>query len=277
MKAEAIEEYLMVNGRLEKVEETHIFEKINTPPIYEVIRVMDSVALFLEDHVERMRESAKIVGYEIKRSNQEIKDDIYKLIEENKIVDLNIKLLVVDIDSEEVFVTYFIESFYPPKSYYEKGIHTILLKHERPNPNAKVLLTDFKEDVKRRLDEEKAFEALLVDSKNSISEGSRSNMFFVRDNKVYTAAAGDVLMGITRKYIMKACRDNDIEVIEENYKLDNLPSLEGAFMSGTSVDVLPIASIDSLKINSMNNTIVRKLYDGYLNYVNEYIEANKNL
>lgn len=277
MKKEAIKNYLMVNGSLERVEDTHIFEKIDTPPIYEVIRVMDSVPLFLDDHLDRMEESAKIVGYNIQRNKDDIKKDIFKLIEENKIVDLNIKLLVTTIDEEEVFISYFIESFYPPKEYYEEGIHTILFRHERPNPNAKVLLTDFKENIKKTLDREDAFEALLVDSNDSISEGSRSNIFFVRDKKVYTAAAGDVLMGITRKYIMKACRDNGIELIEENYSLDDLSSLDGAFMSGTSVDVLPIASIGDLRIDSINNSIVKKLSKGYGEYVKMDIKNTRNL
>lgn len=275
MKPEAIKDYLMINGEIEKVSDSDIFERIDSPPIYEVIRVMDGVPLFLDDHIDRMRESGKIVDFDISRKDKDIREDIFELIDRNNIKDLNVKLLAANIEGGQVFVVYFIDSFYPPKDYYEDGIHTILFDHERPNPNAKVLLTDFKENISRKLDEEEAFEALLVNKENKISEGSRSNMFFVKADKVYTAPAGDVLMGITRKYIMKSCKDNNIDIVEENFDVEELSNIDGAFMSGTSVDVLPISSIGDLKINSTRNSIVKKLYNGYKDYVKKDIEKNR--
>ncbi len=78
----------------------------------------------------------------------------------------------------QVFLVFFIKSFYPPKEYYENGIHTTLFHYERQNPNAKVQIGgDFKMEVAKKLEEEKAFEALLVNQSGYIPEGSRSNMF----------------------------------------------------------------------------------------------------
>lgn len=274
MKAEAIKEFLIVNGEAEKVKGNNIFEKIDKP-IYEVIRVIDGVPLFLEDHIIRMRDSSKLVDFNIERRDQEIKKDIDLLIGKNSLENLNIKLLVADIEDKQVFLVYFIDSFYPPKEYYEDGIHTILYKHERPNPNAKILLTDFKENIQNELEENKAFEAILVNNDGTISEGSRSNMFFVKDDKIYTAPGGTVLMGITRKYILKSCKDENIKVIEKNIDVDKLKDIDGAFMSGTSVDVLPIGSVDDLKLDSTSNPIIIKLNKGYSKYVSQDIKNNK--
>lgn len=274
MKSEAIQKYVMINGNLKLTENLDIFQKINKPPIYEVIRVIDGIPLFLEEHLERMRKSADLVGVKIDRKDDEIERDIKELVSKNEVENLNIKLLYTDIEEiGKTFLVYFIKSFYPPEEYYREGIHTILFKYERENPNAKILKTSFKEEVANKLEEEKAFEALLVNRYGYVTEGSRSNMFFVMNNKVYTAPTGDVLLGITRKYILQVCEELNIEVVEENIHIDNIKKLDGAFMSGTSVNVLPIAAIDNVKLNSVNDEMIRKISNGYMNKTKEYIKS----
>lgn len=263
----------MVDGNLLSTKDLNIFHKIEKPPIYEVIRVIDGVPLFLEDHLDRMRKSAELVGTTIKRSDKDIERDIGKLIEINDVKNLNVKLLVADIEGQDqLFLTYFIKSFYPPEEYYRDGIHTILFHHERENPNAKVQKSSFREEVAKKLQENNAFEALLVNEDGYITEGSRSNMFFLKDSKIYTAPKGTVLLGITRQHIMEVCKELNIEVVEENIHINSLNTLEGAFMSGTSVNVLPISTIGDIRLDSVNNETIRKVKDGYLRKMEEYIE-----
>jgi branched-chain amino acid aminotransferase len=274
LKPEAIEKYYMVNGSLTSTDNLNIFYSIEKPPIYEVIRVIDGIPLFLEDHLERMRKSGELVGVNINRLGKDIEKDLMKLIEANGIKNLNVKLLCADIEGKgQVFLAYFIKSFYPPDEYYRDGIHTILFHHERENPNAKVLKSSFKEEVANKLEENNAFEALLVNKDGYITEGSRSNMFFVKEKKIYTAPKGAVLLGITRQHIMGVCKELNIEVVEENIHVDDLQTLNGAFMSGTSVNVLPISTIDNIKLDSVNNHIIRKVANGYENKMKEYIKS----
>lgn len=212
LKKEAIKDYFILNGEVATVSDTRIFEEIVKSPIYEVIRVIDGIPLFFEEHIERMRRSSEIVDYSIYRSDEEFFFDMKKLIEINNVKNLNIKLLCVDIEGKgQIFLAYFIESYYPSEEVYKEGIHTILYDFERVNPNAKVLNISFKEDVKNKLKEEKAFEALLVNKEGYITEGSRSNMFFVRGDKVYTAPSGEVLLGVTRKHIVEVCEKLNIK------------------------------------------------------------------
>ena len=275
MKAEAIEKYYLLNGELKSSEDVEVFYKIDRP-IYEVIRIIDGVPLFLEEHLERMRKSAEIVAYKIHRSDEEIQKDIKSLIKENQIKNLNVKLICGDVEGMgQVFLVFFIKSFYPPKEYYEKGIHTTLFHYERQNPNAKVQIGDFKMEVAKKLEEEKAFEALLVNPSGYIPEGSRSNMFFVKENQLYTAPQGDVLLGITRKHIFQVCEELNIKIIEENIHVGELDKLEGAFMTGTSVNVLPISTIDHIKLGSIKNKMIQDISKAYVNKMEKYIEENK--
>lgn len=274
MRPEAIKEFYMINGQLEPTTNTEVFEKIEKPPIYEVIRVIDGIPLFLEDHLERMRESANIINYQMERKDEDIEKDIKELVLQNKVNNLNIKLLCTDVEGlGQVFLTYFIQSFYPPEEYYKEGIHTILFHYERENPNAKVQVISFREKVAKALEKNKAFEALLVSEGGYIPEGSRSNMFFVKGDKIYTAPKGDVLLGITRKHIFEVCKELNIKIVEENIHVGDLDRLDGGFMSGTSVNVLPIASIGHIKLNSVQNKIIKAVNNGYINKMKRYIHS----
>ena len=274
MKAEAIEKYYLLNGELKSTRDLQIFNKINKP-IYEVIRVIDGVPLFLEEHLERMRKSAELVDYNINRTDSEIQKDIKRLISGNEIKNLNIKLICTDIEEMgQIFLVFFIKSFYPPKEYYKDGIHTTLFHYERKNPNAKVQMSNFKMEVAKKLEEKNAFEALLVSEDGYIPEGSRSNMFFVKKGKLYTAPKGDVLLGITRKHIFQVCEELGIKIIEENIHVGDLDKLDGAFMTGTSVNVLPISSIDHIHLNSVNNKMIKEINNAYVNKMMKYIEDN---
>lgn len=275
MKNEAIRDYIVMNGEIIANGETNVFEDINKPPIYEVMRVIKGIPLFLEEHLERMRKSSAIVGYTIYRTDDEIKEDIKKLINKNNVKNLNIKLLCTEIQGRgQVFLAYFIKSYYPEPRVYMEGIHTILYHFERENPNAKILNVSFKEDVNRKIEENNAFEALLVNKDGYITEGSRSNIFFVKDEVLYTAPKGDVLLGVTRNHIMEVCKKLGLKVIEENIHIEDLSKIKGAFMTGTSVNVLPIRSIDEKKYDSVDNEIIKAVSNGYLKEMEEYLEIN---
>ena len=277
MKAEAIKEYYVKNGNVKSTSDEDIFTKIEKPPIYEVIRVIDGVPLFLEEHLDRMFDSAKITGHKLSRDENEIRADIKNLIIKNNVEDLNIKLLSTEIENgDKMFLVYCINSFYPPKEYYEIGIRTISYEYERQNPNAKVLFTSFKDEVAKKIKEEDAFEALLVGKSGHIPEGSRSNMFFVEGDKVYTAPESEVLLGITRKHILEICKELKINIIETSIHKDQLKTIDGAFMSGTSVNVLPISEIDDMQINSMGNKIIIKISKFYNEKMIDYISLHKD-
>ena len=275
MKAEAIKDYFIVNGQIYPTSHKGIFERIDRPPIYEVIRAIDGVPLFLEDHLARMYKSAELIDYDIGRDEKQIREDIKTLIEKNKIDRLNIKLLSSQVDKEKIFLVYNTESFYPPEDYYRKGIHTSLFHYERDNPNAKVQHSSFKEDVAKVLEDNKAFEALLVSKTGHIPEGSRSNMFFVKEGKLYTASPEEVLLGITRKHIFEVCKNLGIQIIEESIRVEDLEKIDGAFMTGTSVNVLPIATVDKIQLDSVNNKMVKEINQAYIGKMNDYIQKNK--
>ncbi len=271
-------DFCIVDDKVCLTKEVNISDLIKSPSIYEVIRVIDGVPLYVEEHLMRMRKSAELLGFKIKKSDDEILDEIKKLITVNNFPNLNIKLMFSDLNkSNQLFLAYFIKSYYPEKEVYENGIHTILFNIVRENPNAKIVNMSFKERVKKELEDKNAFEALLVNEDGYITEGSRSNIFFVIDDKVYTAPEGEVLQGITREKVLKVSKELGIEIIKRNIHIDELKNLDGAFMTGTSVNVLPIRTIDEIKLDSVNNKIIKEISLRYINDMERYIKSRKNL
>ena len=138
------------------------------------------------------------------------------------------------------------------------------------------LLKDDQQNVEldKLLKENMAFEAILVNADNTISEGSKSNVFFVKSNKFYTAPSAMVLEGITRKKVMECLHELNFPVIEEAVSISDLQTFDGVFLTGTSPKVLPVYCIDTIQFPS-KNFFVQQLMDRYDLMIETYLKVHK--
>lgn len=268
-----LNKFYIFNGRLEAAEKFQILGE--GKQIYEVIRIIDSVPLFLEEHMERLINSQKLESLISKYTIQDIKDNLEKLIEANHNIEGNIKIILNFQKHREDLFIFYIPHSYPKEVMYTEGVSTILYHGERNNPNAKVINSSFREDVNKKIGEVNAYEAILVDKEGRITEGSRSNIFFVKGDKVVTSPVEAVLPGITRQHILALCHKYNIDVVEAYVKEEELQSYDGAFISGTSPKVLPIKQVNSIIFNSSLNIIVKELMKLYDNSIEDYIKNYK--
>lgn len=273
--SEAVFDYFLHNGEVKSTEEFDSLYSVEYPSVYEVIRIIDGIPLFLEEHYERLTKSTAIMGYKLKPSYDEIRNSIIKMTELNNILHFNIKIVINNLDKEDPDEFYFfIKSEYPTDEMYVNGVDTILFKAIRENPQAKVINQNLRDKVNKLINEKKCYEALLVDNNNEITEGSRSNVFFIIENQVYTSPAEGVLLGITRQRILRLCKENNIKVMETPMPIENLDIIEGAFISGTSPKVLPIHKIGDT-IYSPNNKLLRRVIEIYDKAIEDYIKEHK--
>lgn len=259
MKREAILDYYSVNGELRPTGETEIFDRIGGGAIYEVVKLIDGVPLFFEEHLARMRRSAALLGASLDTPETDILAAIRRLSEKNRCRHINVKLVSAHPDGEGLFLIYFIKSEYPGPEAYDRGVHTILFSGERENPHIKTLAGSFRQRVEKARQETGAYEALLEDGEGYISEGTRSNIFFLRNTGIYTPPAGTVLLGVTRGQVVDICEGLSIPVTEQSLRTAELETLKGAFITGTTVDVLPIASIDEIRIPSVSAPAIQSI------------------
>lgn len=254
------------NGKIISKDELEKLLKEDSAKIYEVIRVMNRKPVFLKEHFDRMKESIQLSKIEGRLDFNDYKKSVELLIKENEFENCNIRVSYY-YNTTEITLFYFIESYYPSKEQFKSGVHTVTAKVQRHNPNVKAFQKDFKERVQQIIDETNAFEAILINEDDTVSEGSKSNIFFVKNNKLVTSPDSAVLLGVTRSKVIEICENNEIEVEKRIIKLEELDSFDGAFITGTSNDVLSIRTIDDRIYDSAENEIVRKAYELYMNEV----------
>lgn len=265
---EALGNFLIYNGEIEEVEDNTYFENIKKAPLYEVVTVVDGVAIFFEEHMKRLEDTSKMINTKLPVSIEELKEGFYKLISANNLEESFIKLILF----EDNYLIYEFWDRFPTSEDLKNGINTVIFDFERQNPNAKILYTNFKAEVNKHLIQTEAFEAILRTEDGELLEGSRTNLYFTKGDKVITAPDDRVLKGITRTRIEKIFKKENIEVENKIIRDIDLLDIDGAFITGTTVGVVPIKSIESIELNSQENPLIEKIVHGYKNLQKEYIE-----
>jgi branched-chain amino acid aminotransferase len=241
--------------------------------VYEVIRVIGGVALFLEDHFDRLKQSMEIQGISFGMEYTDFRQKIAEIITLNLKTEGNIKFSYLRIGNESEWFFTFIPHSYPNPEDYLNGVPTDLLFAERENPNAKVVQNAVRELANQNLTTEKIYEVLLVDRNGLITEGSRSNVFFVKDNVFYTAPASQVLVGVTRQKVIECLNELSFQFVETDIHADEISRYDAAFLTGTSPKVLPIRSIGDQMFRT-GHAAVKQLMKCYNDLIDRYIQSH---
>ncbi|WP_244834782.1 aminotransferase class IV [Clostridium sp. BJN0001] len=239
--------------------------------VYEVIRIINKKPLFLESHIKRMENSFKLINMEFPMEYEKIKKKIFDKIDAENLDNENIKL-TYDV-SEKKLDIFKIDHYYPSDDMYKNGVKTILYFGERENPNAKIINQNFRDKVTKEIEKNNAFEAVLIDRNGYITEGSKSNMFMIKGEKILTSPVKAVLPGVTRDEIIKAVKKAGLNVKEVEYSYKDIEKLDAMFISGTSPKVLPINELGDKKFD-VNNSVLRKVIKAYDNAINTYLSNN---
>jgi branched-chain amino acid aminotransferase len=261
-----INNFLIFNGELKPAVEFVTME--NDGGIYEVLRVKQGVPLFVEEHLQRFFKSMKIAGKTVPFSEFEIIQFVKSLITANKIDVGNV--LILCRESLEIF---FIAHKYPTKKMVANGVKCGILYAERVNPNAKIMQASVRQKANELIFENNYYEVLLVDNLGRITEGSRSNLFFVKGSEIYTPPGNNVLLGVTRKKTIELAQKLGYSFFEENIELKHLPNFDAVFITGTSPKIMPLKQVGKYLFDPQNK-IVGDLIKGYNRVVNEYVKQN---
>ncbi len=218
----------------------------------------------LDEHVDRLFNSAHMFMVDIPFSRQEIRDAIIGTIRVNKIRECYIRPLV--------YLGYGAMGLYPkgnpvnvaiavwPWGAYlgdegiAKGIRVKISSFTRHHVNAamtkgKVCGYYVNSQVAKKEAVVSGYdEALLLDTEGYVSEASGENIFIVRGKTVKTTPLTSILEGITRDSIIQLARDNKLQVSEERFTRDELYIAEEAFFTGTAAEVTPIREVDDRTI-----------------------------
>lgn len=236
---------------------------------YEVIRTRNGTPVFFDDHMKRLT-----AGIATRYSLSEdipaaVRKGIGTLVDAERFPEINIKVTVSFTGQEHSVSIYYIKSSYPSAEMYRRGADLVLYRAERFDPGVKLLNNRMRLAINEVIEKKKAYEALLVNNQGYITEGSRSNVFFLdNDGTVYTAPDPMVLQGITRKYIIEICMKEGIRIIYRAVRTADIASFSAVFITGTSPMVLTARRIDNVDFSS-EKTIVEELRKKYEKLMNE--------
>jgi branched-chain amino acid aminotransferase len=238
--------------------------------VYEVIRMVKGSPVFFYDHLERLSTSARLQKKKMLADAEILKKDIINLSKSDRKKEVNLKIVFNYNRDSQNYLVYFIEPIYPSEEQYKIGVKGILFYAERKEPGSKVINHKLRSSIFHKLILEGGYEALLVNENGQITEGSRSNIFFLKNNTLVTAPDDLVLGGITRKHILDICNEHNIKVKIECVSTDRLTDYEAVFMTGTSPMVLPFNSIDNKSFN-VRVPLIEKLREMYFERVEESV------
>jgi len=254
---------------------------------YESIRFQKKVMVFFEDHMVRLHRSV-----EAKENFQVDSNSIYetatKLINEAvpEIVDGNLRVVL----TSRAILIHFSDVYYPTQEMYRQGIVASTIAWDRFEPQVKVFRADFKKAVADSFAKETCFglpyEVLLIDSNDKIYEGSRSNFLVLHDKTVYSPPASQILIGITRKYVMLSLEKAGFSYSEKSFSLKEIVEMReksaldksafSLFVTSSPFDILPIRSVDNEEFGSADCPNLQTLSREYQSILNYYIESRQS-
>jgi branched-chain amino acid aminotransferase len=252
-------------------------ELITIPPdvpiVYEVLRVIDYVPLFFDGHFDRMQNSCYAIGQNLKFN----KDKLFRLMKQlaikSGIINGNIYINLAFVNDKQQLQAYFIPHIYPSDTDYQKGVVLGFLEAERNNPEAKVI-QPLRELANNEISKSGVYEVILVNKNMHITEGSRSNLFLIKNNELFTAPLHNVLKGITLCKVIELASELKINVNYGLVGINELGKFDSMFLTGTSPKILPVSKAGKYHFN-IKNELLRRLMQKYDTLIDEDIRMRK--
>ena len=227
--------------------------------IYEVLRIYDGKPLFLNDHTQRWVNSMTAMQRPLPDWLPKLPQLIDWLVACNGIKDCDLRITA---SQDGTIQCGFIETTYPSPQQFQDGVKCQLLNAERETPDLKIFHSTMRHDAESQQAETNSFESILVNKDGLLTEGSRSNLYFIDgQGNVHTAPDGTVLGGIMRKKVIALCQKEGIPVVFECVNANSIASFKAAFLSSTPMQALPINQIADTTFDT-SNPVSRKIVDG---------------
>ena len=239
--------------------------------VYETIRVTNSIPYFLKEHIERLEESARIIGLEHAFPDTLLYESVDEIVRTNKIDMANLKILLIGGRSVSDASLYIIplNPLFPDKKLYTSGVKCITYAYQRPFPHAKTLnmLQSYLAYKKARAMD--AYDALLLDNEGNVTEGTRTNIFCLKGSTLISPPEEKILLGITREAVIKTAKKTGFSIEERNVSLSSLSNYDAVFLTSTSSKILPISEIDSKRMRLAETlSELMKAFDAFLKNCN---------
>ena len=287
--------YININGKLFHRSEAKIsvFDSgfLLGDGVWEGIRLHESKLLFIDEHLDRLFNSAKGISLNIALKKEDIISEIKKvLIKNNMHDDVHIRLIISRGDKITPYqnpnanvgpINFVIipEHKKTNPNIYKNGITIGRVKTIRPSDN--ILSTHYNtlsklncilasiEANKLNYDE-----GIMNDPFGNISTCNSTNLFFIKNGQVWTSTGKFCLNGVTRSKALLVCDKNEIFFKETDFIFEDIENCEEAFVTGTFAGIIPVSKIEKRSLQSTDSgSLVNKIRLLYNKHIQEYINT----
>lgn len=257
---------VFVNGRFLRASEARIsiFDRgfLYGEGFFETLRAYRGRVFRLDDHIERLQTSVRLIGLPLPRNRYRIEGAIGQLLQLNRLSNARVRIIVSrgpdpgprkKAPSANLFIT---GSRLPSPARIQKTGVAVRESTIRRNPNSPLPLLktqNYLESIMAREEARRrgAYEAIFLDGRGNIAEGAMSNIFLVIQRTLITPSLrGPLLPGITRKVVIELAKALGIPVRERIVKPRELREAREVFLTNSLVEVLPVTRIGAEKVGS---------------------------
>jgi len=237
--------------------------------IMDAMKTVNGVPFLIKEHFERLEEGLGALNLQVSINLQQFKEIVDELLAKNSCDrDVAIKTVVTggkssngfDMDGEPtVLITLnSLANVTPNKQLYKTGAKIISVEFQRQLPTVKTTnyITALQHQKVKKKNE--ALDILYY-NKEIVLEGSTSNIFIVKGDEIITPVK-NILLGVTRNFVIKLLKEHNIIVEEREIKLRELLEADEIFSTGTFKDILPIVKVDNIAIG--DGAVGRKTEQG---------------
>tara|TARA_B100000029_G_scaffold505099_2_gene585187 strand:- start:1390 stop:2274 length:885 start_codon:yes stop_codon:yes gene_type:complete len=256
--------------------------------VFEGERAYNGKIFKSKEHTDRLFKSAEIIGIEIPFTKEEINNAKNELLVKMNLKNCYVRPVVwrgskqMGLSTSEADIHAAIAIWDDWASYFKiedrlEGLKLITSPWKRPSPDtapcdAKASGPYIICTLSKEYAEKKGYhDALMLDYRNYVAEGTGANIFFIKDNEIHTPIADCFLNGITRQTVIHMVKNQGYNLVEKHIMPNEISNYDEAFLTGTAAEITPIRSIDDTTFNTGDNTTSFKLMNNFTELVNSSI------
>lgn len=226
--------------------------------VFEGERAYSGNIFRLRSHTERLLESARILGYEIPYSADQIDMACRQVIAANNLTEAYIRPIAwrgseqLSVSAHNAKIHLAIATWQWPNLFGDnrmKGVRLDLAHWKRPHPEtaptaSKAAGLYMIGTLAKHAAEANGYDdALMLDWRGRVAEATGANIFLVIDGQLHTPTPDCFLDGITRRTVMSIARRHQIHVVERAVSVEDLDTANEVFLAGTAAEVTPVRAI----------------------------------
>jgi branched-chain amino acid aminotransferase len=234
--------------------------------IFEGIRFYNGRVFRLEEHLDRLWDSARSIRLEIPMSAREMTEALLETIRENGLREGYIRLIVtrgvgnLGLNPEQckrpsVIIIAATVTLYP-EAMYQKGLTVVTCATRRTNPgslNPAVKSLNYLNNVMARIEANLAGadEALMLNDAGNVAECTADNVFIIKRGHIFTPPiTAGALRGITRGIVFEIAAELGLKVVETDVTRHDVFIADECFLTGTAAEIIPVIEVDGRRIGS---------------------------